>query len=385
MDKNYLNFKKCRILFLTAVLLFNLNAFGQTVEIYNESFGNPSSNTSVNSYTGYDNTNVIYSDNSTNVDVRNTDASQPSQYSFASEGGNVFLGSSASGEKTFQIANIDISGASDLQLKFGLKKNTNNSDGSELSISAIVDNGAPISLVFNLLPTGKGSAIWYEVIITNMSDVPTGSFLTLIFNKTNSTTQMRLDDIILSKTNDPTPVTLSSFQATYMKGLVQLVWKTSTELNTAYFAVERSLDGKSFKEVGKVTAKNTRNGAVYKFDDLQSPMASKIYYRLKMVDIDQKYEYSSVASVWMNDGKKGNIQLQGNIVKEQLVLSMNESAEGMMSYQIIDLNGRIFESNQWTKNGNQNVEINVSNLNAGLYILKVIGNNQQETFKFVKK
>ena len=374
--------KKWSALLVAAALHFSFTATAQTV-IFNESFGVPSGNQPVNTYTGYDNGSPVdFSDNGTDLSVRTTNPSVSSNYSYASGGGNVLFNSAASGDRTLIISGIDISGASNLELKFGLRKGAATSDGTAMKVAAIVDNGTPITLTFNAL---TGTAKWYDVNITNMSSLPAGSTLTLTFNKSNDPTEMRIDDVILTKNNDPMPVKLSSFQAFTRNGGAQLVWKTNTELNTAYFAVERSLDGKSFKEVGKVTAQNTKNGASYKFDDVQLPMAEKIYYRLKMVDIDQKFEYSSVASVWMNDGKKGNIQLQGNVVKEQLILSMNQAAQGMMSYQIIDLNGRVYASNQWSQNGNQNVEINISNLNAGFYILKVNGSNQQETFKFVKQ
>lgn len=385
MKKDNSNFKKWSALFLVVAMHFSFVASSQTTVIYNESFGSPESNTNVNIYLGYDNTNVIYSDNSTGVDIRKTESSTPSNYSFASGNGNVFLGSSTNGEKTFEISNIDILGANGLELKFGLRKSTNASNGTELSISAIVDNGAPISLNFNELPTGSNTSKWYGIEITNMADVPTGNFLTLIFNKTNSSTQMRIDDIILSKNNDPTPVTLSSFQANYQQGIAKLLWKTSTEINTAYFAVERSRDGKSFQEIGKVTAQNIRNGASYQFEDSQLPMAEKLFYRLKMVDIDKKYEYSPISSIWLTDSKNANIRLQGNLVKEQLVLLMNQAEEGIMNYQIIDLNGKVYDSNQWMQKGRNNVEININNLSSGFYILKVNGDHQQQTFKFVKQ
>ena len=77
-----------------------------------------------------------------------------------------------------------------------------------------------------------------------------------------------------------------------------LKWTTADEQNTSHFAVEQSTDGINFVEVGAVTAQGNGIGKAYDFWSQQAKGTS--FYRLKMVDIDNEYTYSSVVTVKTN-------------------------------------------------------------------------------------
>lgn len=105
---------------------------------------------------------------------------------------------------------------------------------------------------------------------------------------------------LASTTNNdnPLPVTLLDFTAQKKDEGVLLEWITATEENSDFFAIERSLDGKSFKEIGTVSAKGESNRVLdYHFMDYTVEHAGQVYYRLKMVDFDGSFEYSAVRSI----------------------------------------------------------------------------------------
>ncbi len=97
--------------------------------------------------------------------------------------------------------------------------------------------------------------------------------------------------------SSPLPVSWLSFAARQRGEAVELNWATATEVNTAYFAVERSQDGVVFEEVGR------REAAAYSlsrqdYDYLdKNPPAGLLYYRLSQVDGDGEYAYSPVRAV----------------------------------------------------------------------------------------
>jgi hypothetical protein len=73
-----------------------------------------------------------------------------------------------------------------------------------------------------------------------------------------------------------------------------LKWRTATEKNSQYFAVERSTDGVVFKEIGRVAAKGESNTLqLYSFVDKQVG-EGLYYYRLKTVDMDGVFAYSGM-------------------------------------------------------------------------------------------
>lgn len=93
---------------------------------------------------------------------------------------------------------------------------------------------------------------------------------------------------------DIVPVELTSFTANLVNGSVVLNWRTATELNNSGFEVERSEDNFSFTGIGFVPGHGTTTETKsYGFTD-QSVTSGTHYYRLKQIDYDGSFSYSSV-------------------------------------------------------------------------------------------
>ena len=105
----------------------------------------------------------------------------------------------------------------------------------------------------------------------------------------------------------PLPVMLVDFTGKAAGNVVTLNWKTATEINSDYFAVERSVDLVSFKEIGRVTSRGS--GSSYLLID---PAANKglNYYRLRQVDKNGSIEYSKIVTV--NLAKQYTVSLSPN-------------------------------------------------------------------------
>jgi hypothetical protein len=81
---------------------------------------------------------------------------------------------------------------------------------------------------------------------------------------------------------------------------VKLEWKTTTETNLSSFKVERKTPDTQFTELASVTP--TGNNSVYTYiDQAAYKMTNPIFvYRLKIVDQDGSYAYSSEVTVSPN-------------------------------------------------------------------------------------
>ncbi|MGI4875826.1 MAG: FG-GAP-like repeat-containing protein [Janthinobacterium lividum] len=97
----------------------------------------------------------------------------------------------------------------------------------------------------------------------------------------------------------PLPVQLVGFTATAQGNRVALAWRTASEVNSARFEVERSADGVTFAEIGRVAAQGTKTTATdYALLDKQLPTgATTLYYRLRQIDLDGTAAYSPVRVV----------------------------------------------------------------------------------------
>ncbi len=102
----------------------------------------------------------------------------------------------------------------------------------------------------------------------------------------------------------PLPSTGLYLQGALNGSDVKLNWKTQTEINSKNFVIERSSDGTNFTEIGiKDAAGNSTTEKSYDYLD-QNMAVSIYYYRLKMIDRDDRYGYSNIVAIRKAGGSK---------------------------------------------------------------------------------
>jgi hypothetical protein len=124
----------------------------------------------------------------------------------------------------------------------------------------------------------------------------------------------------------PLPLTLLSFDAVAVANAVQLSWRTSNEINTRDFTIERSLDGAHWDSIGKISANGyASTTSDYRFLD-RSPAPGYDYYQLLLNDRDDKRQASDIKRVWI--GQEQNIRVFPNPVKDNLTVELSMAAAG---------------------------------------------------------
>lgn len=179
----------------------------------------------------------------------------------------------------------------------------------------------------------------------------------------------------------PLPVNLTYFDAYVSNKTVITSWQTATEQNTSHFEVWRSSNGILFDSVGRTAAAGNSTGLLqYNFTDI-APYPHISYYRLKIVDRDEKYQWSSIARVMI--AGIPNIVLYPNPVSNNITISSNtDFVDGKPKAKLYDAKGQLIEEFAITSMQQQ---YNTSKLAAGLYHLLFISQNQTQTLSFIKK
>ncbi|MFK8005220.1 MAG: T9SS type A sorting domain-containing protein [Saprospiraceae bacterium] len=179
------------------------------------------------------------------------------------------------------------------------------------------------------------------------------------------------------------PVELSNFSADEKDCRVKLNWKTETEVDFDYFEIQWSGDGHEFTRIGLEKSIGNENGTNYSFTD-KTPSEFN-YYRLKMVDLDNSFEYSKVISKSLDCKKLDNqINIYPNpISPEQGMLNVEfycEKTETQLS--IVDLLGRTVSrlSLEVEPEMTNYIQIDISHLPAGTYSLQQIGTKTSNLF-----
>lgn len=91
------------------------------------------------------------------------------------------------------------------------------------------------------------------------------------------------------------PVRLIRFEALKISAGVLLNWVTASEENNSHFDIERSEDGEVWNVIGRIAGNGNAHRVIqYQFEDMHLPELAYLYYRLKQVDFDGKFEHSHV-------------------------------------------------------------------------------------------
>jgi Secretion system C-terminal sorting domain len=176
------------------------------------------------------------------------------------------------------------------------------------------------------------------------------------------------------------PLRFLSFTAAGSNNDVLLNWDTDNEINTSHFDVEFSTDGSRFTKIAEVKAMNTVGTHQYRFVHV-SPAGLALYYRIKQVDLDGKFDYSSIARV--NRSLNNSITLTPNPAQNFAMLMFGKPS-AKTNLRMVNTNGQVVLQQQINEGTRQHT-IDISKLPAGVYIVQLQTTNGIETFKLVKQ
>ena len=178
------------------------------------------------------------------------------------------------------------------------------------------------------------------------------------------------------------PVQLISFTAHNENNKNILNWNTASEINNDHFEVERSTDGKIWNAIGDVQGHGTTNiEESYSFIDASANTLSGnvVYYRLKQVDYNGKFEYSDIRKI--STVKSDNfIKVFPNPATNMLNISFSEN--NTRSISIYSMNGVCVYT---STNENLQKRIDISSFASGMYILKVYSTDDVNQRVFCKE
>jgi hypothetical protein len=182
------------------------------------------------------------------------------------------------------------------------------------------------------------------------------------------------------------PVTLEYFKGEKSGKLVHLSWKTATEQNIQLFDVERSNNGINFSSIGTVAATNNATGSIYAFDD-KNYSGSVIYYRLKQVDQDGSYKYSSVVTIQNETARENVVAILNNPFTDKFDIAITTPAQSKVVVNLLDITGKLLYTKTVTTLNNSltTVSPDTKKLAAGMYLVQVNINGNTIIKKVIKK
>jgi len=178
-----------------------------------------------------------------------------------------------------------------------------------------------------------------------------------------------------SATLIPLPVNLTRFDALPRQDHILLQWATAQEQNVKGFEIERADESNpaGFQRLGAVAGKGPAGGA-YEWADHDVTGGIKYYYRLKQVDLDERYRYSNIKWAMLNEAGNKTIQVWPNPAEKELQVTLNGVQAPKVLIRVTDARGRVVMLKDYNLSAGRKTTLNVVPLMQGQYFLTVESN-----------
>lgn len=165
----------------------------------------------------------------------------------------------------------------------------------------------------------------------------------------------------------PLPIKLISFTAVKEVNAVKIEWQTIEEKNNDHYVIQRSTDGINFETVTTVTGNRNSSSLVTYTQYDYAPYFGTSYYRLKQVDLDGSFSYSSIAAVEFNN--QTDWAIYPNPSKDgSFTIASTFADNEVIAVTVTDVTGnrvRYYDNDFYAQ------EMYVKNLSSGLYIVSI--------------
>ena len=217
-----------------------------------------------------------------------------------------------------------------------------------------------------------------ELIFPSYSNANNGSYECTIAIGDGCVT--RTFTSILTGTCGVLPVKLESLIASAKDCNVQVKWLVSQEINASRYEVERSNSGNKFEKIGEVFASNNVGSANYALED-KTPLIGTSFYRIKMIDKNGTYNYSSIVTVKnVCMASEKSILLYPNPTFDKTVnFAINSAYGGSVIVNFFSITGLIVRKEKMILNIGDNLKtFKLNEFTKGIYLLRITDNNGNE-------
>jgi len=224
---------------------------------------------------------------------------------------------------------------------------------------------------------GSGGDKWVNAITANAGEI----YLLVIDNYDASSSPFNLNWGLTGGASlncNTLPVSLVDFTGEKQNDKVRLGWTTSTETNSHYFALERSVDGLSFEEIGRVDAAGTCfSTRHYSFID-QGPQPGTNYYRLRQVSLNGSAIYSNIVAFDFIRQEILLTNLRPNPTSGAVNGDFYTPAGGRLRIRVLDYMGHVLlDEARTVPPGLSPLNTSLEGYPPGIYFLQVDLNEQE--------
>ena len=156
---------------------------------------------------------------------------------------------------------------------------------------------------------------------------------------------------------------------------VVLNWQSSGGFNGSRFEIARSSDKRYWQTVGTIAATSSDSISSYSWKYSQPSLIN--FYRLKMIDINDRFTYSPVIRV---NGSEKAVVIYPNPAKNNVIISSFSDKPATVIF--FNSGGKVM----LRKTINEPVSsIDISKFNPGNYLIRIIRDDKSTVYELVKE
>ena len=166
-----------------------------------------------------------------------------------------------------------------------------------------------------------------------------------------------------------------------------MAWKTASEKNTDYFEVEYSYDAMNFNSIATHIPAAGNSASVLTYSYLHKDFSSFVYYRIRQVDHDAKYDYSVIKMIKRKNDNTFDVSFYPLPVSvdNEVNLTITSIDKSEVKLRIMNITGQeVFAKSIFPTSDYISEKINISNLMSGVYQLEVMNSHGKKMIKFLK-
>jgi hypothetical protein len=158
------------------------------------------------------------------------------------------------------------------------------------------------------------------------------------------------------------PIKLTSFTAQAKGSRITLNWSTVEEINSSHFVVEKSTNARSWVPIQTIATQGVGTGYSC-FDG--TPASGDNFYRLKLVDIDGRFEYSQVLKI--SGGKAVSAYVSPNPAATEVTVSLSAAPTATVHLQLVANSGQVVREGLFE--GASLLRLGLQGVRPGVYTL----------------
>lgn len=234
--------------------------------------------------------------------------------------------------------------------------------------------------------TGNIGAQWWDGAGWALDNQTSGSSaaVTAGVGNVTATGLTQFCPFVLSSVSAPLPIELVYMNVQCEQDHNIVSWTTASETNSKYFIIERSINGTSFEDIGKMNAAGYSSTKLdYSFIDKNTEKGTIYYYRLKEIDgndLTKKYKTVSTQSC---SNKDEEITIM-NTPNGEVYISILSQQANSTTIRLFDLVGKLVkEETLEIHKGYNKFPLLINGLSPSMYLLNVHSGSKELNQKVI--